>query len=127
MIQKFNVSRDDSIYEAWPDVVLTDGGKLICVFSECEHHKNREGARVMITESTDRGRTWSQKHPLTEKGREQARLVAYNARFCMGSKDPIPDVNQWIRFPWERGEPISQEEIDDIQNELDEILKQQKQ
>ena len=68
MIQKFNVSRDDSIYEAWPDVVLTDGGKLICVFSECEHHKNREAARVMITESLDRGRTWSQKKPLTEKG-----------------------------------------------------------
>jgi sialidase-1 len=68
MIQKFNVSRDDSIYEAWPDIVLTDGGKLICVFSECEHHKNREGARVMITESLDRGRTWSQKEPLTEKG-----------------------------------------------------------
>lgn len=69
MIQKFNVSRDDSIYEAWPDVVLTDGGKLICVFSECEHHKNREGARIMITESLDRGRSWSEKRPLTEKGR----------------------------------------------------------
>ncbi len=68
MIQKFNVSRDDSIYEAWPDVVLTDGGKLICVFSECEHHKNREAARVMLTESIDRGRTWSKKKPLTEKG-----------------------------------------------------------
>ena len=60
-------------------------------------------------------------------GWEQARLVAYNARFCMGSKDPIPDINQWIRFPWERGEPISQEDIDDIQNELNEIMKQQKQ
>ena len=68
MIQKFNVSRDDSIYEAWPDVVLTNGDKLICVFSECEHHKNRESARIMITESTDRGRTWSHKRPLTEKG-----------------------------------------------------------
>ena len=68
MIQKFNVSRDDSIYEAWPDVTLTEGGKLICVFSECEHHKNREGARIMITESLDRGRTWSEKRPLTEKG-----------------------------------------------------------
>ncbi len=67
-IEKFIVSRDDSIYEAWPDVVLTDGGKLICVFSECEHHKNREGARLMITESLDRGRTWSKKKPLTEKG-----------------------------------------------------------
>lgn len=69
MIRKFNVSRDDSIYEAWPDVILTEGGKLICVFSECEHHKNREGARIMITESLDRGRTWSEKIPLTEKGR----------------------------------------------------------
>lgn len=68
MIQKFNVSRDDSIYEAWPDVVLTEGGKLICVFAECEHHKNRDNARIMITESTDRGRTWSKKKPLTEKG-----------------------------------------------------------
>ena len=68
MIRKFNVSRDDSIYEAWPDVVLTDGGKLICVFAECEHHKNRDNARIMITESLDRGRTWSEKRPLTEKG-----------------------------------------------------------
>lgn len=67
-LEKFIVSRDDSIYEAWPDVVLTDSGKLICVFSECDHHKNRENARIMITESLDRGRTWSEKKPLTEKG-----------------------------------------------------------
>lgn len=67
-IQKFIVSKDDSIYEAWPDVVQTDSGKLICVFSECEHHLDRENARIMITESLDRGRTWSKKKPLTEKG-----------------------------------------------------------
>ena len=30
-IKKYTVSRDDNIYEAWPDIVLTDGGvyKLI--------------------------------------------------------------------------------------------------
>ena len=28
-IEKFTVSRDDSIYEAWPDLVLTESGKLI--------------------------------------------------------------------------------------------------
>ena len=67
-IKKFIISRDESIYEAWPDIVLTEGGKLICVFSECEHHLDRQGARIMITESTDRGRTWSQKKPFTEKG-----------------------------------------------------------
>ncbi len=67
-IQKFIVSKDDSIFEAWPDVVQTDSGKLICVFSECEHHGDRKNARIMITESVDRGRTWSEKKPLTEKG-----------------------------------------------------------
>ena len=69
-IQKFIVSRDDSIYEAWPDVVKTDSGKLICVFSECEHHLNRENARIVIRESSDRGRTWSEKKFLTEKGKK---------------------------------------------------------
>ena len=71
-IQKYTVSRDELIYEAWPDVVLTDGGKLICVFSECEHHLNRDGARIMITESTDRGKTWSKKKPFTEKGNKDS-------------------------------------------------------
>jgi len=67
-IQKWSVSRDESIYEAWPDVVQTAGGKLICVFSECRHHVNREDARIVLRESTDRGRTWSEKRPLTDKG-----------------------------------------------------------
>lgn len=70
-IEKFTVSRDDSVYEAWPDVVLTDGGKLICVFAECEHHLNRTDARIMLCESSDKGRTWSQKAPLTERGSKE--------------------------------------------------------
>ncbi len=65
-IQKFTVSRDDSVYEAWPDLVLTRGGKLICTFTECTHHKDRDKSRIVITESLDRGRTWSAKLPLTE-------------------------------------------------------------
>ncbi|MDF2648477.1 MAG: hypothetical protein K0Q73_4282 [Paenibacillus sp.] len=66
MIQKFAVSRDDEWYEAWPDVTLTVGGKLVCVFSQCTHHGNRSATRLMITESTDRGRTWGNKRPFTE-------------------------------------------------------------
>ena len=65
-IRKFPISNDPNIYEAWPDVVLSDSGKLICVFSECTHHGNRSYTRVMLTESSDRGRTWTPKHPLTE-------------------------------------------------------------
>lgn len=66
-MQKFIVSRDDNTYEAWPDLVLTDSGKLICVFTECKHHLTREDVRLVICESLDRGRTWSAKKPLTDK------------------------------------------------------------
>lgn len=69
MIQRFTVSRDDSIYEAWPDIALTASGKLVCVFSECTHHGDRSYTRIVLTESTDRGRTWTLKRELTEPTR----------------------------------------------------------
>ena len=70
MIQKFTVSRDDSIYEAWPDVIQTPSGKLICVFSECTHHGDRSYTRLVYCHSTDRGRSWSAKIPLTDGTRD---------------------------------------------------------
>jgi len=66
MIQKFTVSRDDTIYEAFPDVALTPSGRLVCVISECTHHGNRDYTRIAYTVSDDRGRTWSPKRPLSE-------------------------------------------------------------
>jgi hypothetical protein len=38
----------------------------------------------------------------------------------MGSKDPVPNVTDWIPFPWERksAKPVSQEDIDDLQAEM---------
>ena len=35
-------------------------------------------------------------------GWEQARLVAYNARYCMGSKQTPPTLQEWLPLPWER-------------------------
>ena len=53
-------------------------------------------------------------------GWEQARLIAYNAHYCMGSKDPVPNVTDWMPFPWEHkdAKPVSQEDIDDLQAEM---------
>ena len=65
-IEKFGISNDPALYEAWPDVALTKTGKLVCVFTECTHHSDRSYTRIMLTESTDNGRTWSVKRPLTE-------------------------------------------------------------
>lgn len=65
-MQKFIISRDDAIYEAWPDVALTQSGKLVCVFAQCTHHSNRDYTQIMLCESSDRGRNWSPKRALTE-------------------------------------------------------------
>lgn len=70
-IEKFNISRDPLLYHAWPDLALALDGTLICVFNECTHHMNREYTRIVQCVSTDRGRTWSLKQPVTpviEKG-----------------------------------------------------------
>ena len=65
-IEKFVVSCDTSLYEAWPDVTMTADGKLVCVFSECTAHCYRPYTRIMLTNSDDQGKTWSPKRPLTE-------------------------------------------------------------
>lgn len=65
MIEQFTISRDDAVYEAFPDVAPTASGKLVCVFAECTHHGDRSYTRIMVTDSADRGRTWSAKRGLT--------------------------------------------------------------
>jgi sialidase-1 len=64
LILRFIVSRDDEIYEAFPDVAMTRSGRLVCLFSECTHHADRGYTRIMVTTSDDHGRTWTPKRPL---------------------------------------------------------------
>ena len=62
----FTVAKDPELYHAWPDVAMTKSGGLVCVFTECNHHLDRDHSRIMVTRSGDRGRTWSQKSPLSD-------------------------------------------------------------
>lgn len=66
MVQRYVVSRDDAVYEAWPDVARALDGRLVCVFSECTHHLDRSYTRLVTVESLDDGRTWSPKRQLTD-------------------------------------------------------------
>jgi hypothetical protein len=91
MIEKHIISRDDSIYEAFPDVTLTPSGKLVCVFTECTHHKDRSNSRIMLTESTDRGRSWSPKRPLAEVAADGHWNCARITRFSDGRLVAIVD------------------------------------
>ena len=66
-MQKYIVSRDDSLYEAFPDLVKTDSGRLICIYTECAHHGNRDLSRIVFRTSDNRGKSWSSVHALTER------------------------------------------------------------
>ncbi len=65
MIQKFTIAKDDTWYLAFPDVTKTHSDKLLCTFTRCTHHRDRSVTQMMLTESTDRGRTWSEPRGLT--------------------------------------------------------------
>lgn len=66
-MKHYIVSRDDSVYECFPDLAKTPSGKLICVFRESAHHADLQGNRLVFKESFDNGKTWSEKHVLTER------------------------------------------------------------
>ncbi len=124
MIQKFVVSRDDSLYEAFPDVTLTPSGKLVCVFLECTHHADRSYTCTMLTTSEDRGRTWSPKRPLTPELRgdpekdpfydcprvstlSDGRLVAVVNRIARSAGSRRSERANWLYLSSDEGETWS--------------------
>ena len=66
LFQKITINCVPGRYSAWPDVALAGDGRLVCVFTECEHHTDRSRSQIMLIDSHDRGSTWSNKRPLTE-------------------------------------------------------------
>ena len=59
--RKHLVSREAGIYKGWPDLLLTGSGRLLCVFTECAHHKNRGWTQLVAVDSADGGEHWSEK------------------------------------------------------------------
>lgn len=65
-VKTFTVSRDDSVYEAFPALAMTSEEHLVCVYLECTRHTDRSFTQIVYRTSKDRGRTWSGKKALTE-------------------------------------------------------------
>ena len=53
------VSRDDSVYECFPDVVRMPSGRLVVMYRESDWHVAREYSRIVVRLSDDEGQTWS--------------------------------------------------------------------
>ena len=55
------IDRDDDIYQAYVDVALTNSGKLVCVWRETAAHAAGTWSRLVMKNSSDLGKTWSQR------------------------------------------------------------------
>jgi len=60
-IETFTVSRDDSIFEGWPDLIKLQSGRLLLVYNECNGHGDRNHSWIAMRTSDDQGKTWSEK------------------------------------------------------------------
>lgn len=66
-VEKFVISRDDSIMEGWPDLIRTSSGRLIVIYNECTSHINRDHTFITLRFSDDNGDTWSEKRYIGEE------------------------------------------------------------
>ena len=57
------IARDDDQYEAFPDVCRLRGDGHLCSYRESDYHVGTT-SRLMLIESNDRGRTWTNKGQL---------------------------------------------------------------
>ena len=70
-MQKLTVSRNDDIYEAFPDIAQAQDGTLICTYRECMTHAPWPFSRVVVRRSEDGGYTWYGRQVLIEKNVER--------------------------------------------------------
>jgi len=78
---KLTVSRDDNIYECFPDVAMTPDGTLVCIYRECMMHAPFPFSRIAVRRSTDGGYNWQEKRILTE---------------CVPTEESLASCREWL-------------------------------
>jgi len=66
LLTHVTVTRDDQVYEAFPDICLLQNGKILCVYRESDVHIATT-TRIMLTESEDQGKNWTQPREIVER------------------------------------------------------------
>ncbi len=88
------VARNDEYYESFPDLTLTQSGKLICVYREADAHVATE-SRIILLDSYDRGHTWTNRRVIDEKNRERDGAVWNCPRLCQLSDGRLALISDY--------------------------------
>ena len=63
---KLTVSRNDNIYECFPDIAKAPDGTLVCCYRECMGHGPYPFSRLVSRRSFDNGKNWTERKILLE-------------------------------------------------------------
>ncbi len=65
-LEKFTISRDDSVYECFPHLCRTESGRIILTYRESNGHVASDYCRLIVRYSDDAGETWSERNVICE-------------------------------------------------------------
>jgi hypothetical protein len=77
-IEKFTISRDDSVYECFPHLCQTRSGRILLVYRESNGHVASEFCRLIIRYSDDAGQSWSDRRVVCDEDRSSGVLRTWN-------------------------------------------------
>ena len=77
-VEKFTISRNDNIYEAFPHLCLTSSGRILLAYRESNGHVASEFNRLIIRYSDDDGDTWSDRLVVRDEDRSSGVLTVWN-------------------------------------------------
>jgi len=77
-VEKFTISRDDSVYECFPHLCQTNSGRIILAYRESNGHVASEFCRLIVRYSDDAGKTWSDRHVVIDEVRSAGILTTWN-------------------------------------------------
>jgi len=77
-LRHVTIARNDELYEAFPDICLLPSGKLLCIYREADVHV-ASTSRIILIESDDRGRTWTNPRQLDDRLTFAQDLAVWNA------------------------------------------------
>lgn len=77
-VEKFTISRDDSVYECFPSLARCRNGRLVLTYRESDSHAAKEFCRLVVRFSDDNGQTWSERVILAESKESGGVLRKYN-------------------------------------------------
>ena len=77
-IERFTISRNDDLYEAFPHLCRTRAGRIILVYRESNGHVASQFCRLILRFSDDGGLSFSERRVFVEEDRVSGILNCWN-------------------------------------------------